>query len=37
MPATILIGTLILIAAMAVMLNVFLTQFAAVLGQFVVR
>jgi flagellar biosynthesis protein FliR len=37
MPATILIGTLILIAAMAVMLNVFLTHFAAVLGQFVAR
>jgi flagellar biosynthesis protein FliR len=37
MPATIIIGTLILLAAMGVMMNVFLTHFAAVLGQFVVR
>jgi flagellar biosynthesis protein FliR len=37
MPATILIGTLILLAAMGVMTNVFLSHFAAVLGQFVAR
>jgi flagellar biosynthesis protein FliR len=37
MPATIIIGTLILLAAMGVMMNVFLSHFAEVLNQFVVR
>ena len=37
MPATILLGTLILLAAISVMMNVFLVHFAGVLGQFVIR
>jgi flagellar biosynthesis protein FliR len=37
MPASIIIGTLILLAAISVMMNVFLQQFAAVLGLFVQR
>lgn len=37
MPATILIGTLILIAAIGVMLNVFIGQLSGVLGQFIAR
>ncbi len=37
MPATILLGTLILLAAIGVMMNVFLAHFAGVLGQFVIR
>jgi flagellar biosynthetic protein FliR len=35
MPASILIGTLILFAAVGVMMNVYLQHFAAVLGQFI--
>jgi flagellar biosynthesis protein FliR len=35
MPASILIGTLILFAALGVMMNVYLQHFAAVLGQFI--
>jgi flagellar biosynthesis protein FliR len=37
LPATIIIGTLILLAAMGVMMNVFLSHYADVLNQFVVR
>ncbi|MGL5117070.1 MAG: flagellar biosynthetic protein FliR [Beijerinckiaceae bacterium] len=37
MPATIIIGTLILIAALGVMMNVYLAHFTAVLGQLVIR
>jgi flagellar biosynthesis protein FliR len=37
MPATIIIGTLILIAAISVMMNVFLTHFISVLSQFVAK
>jgi flagellar biosynthesis protein FliR len=37
MPASILIGTLILLAAIGVMMNVYLQHFAAMLGQFVQR
>jgi flagellar biosynthesis protein FliR len=37
MPATILIGTLILIAALGVMMNVFIEHFTSILGQFVSR
>jgi flagellar biosynthesis protein FliR len=37
MPASILIGTLILLLAIGVMMNVYLQHFAAVLGQFIQR
>ncbi len=37
MPASILIGTLILLAAIGVMMNVYLQHFTAVLGQFIQR
>ncbi|MGL4242592.1 MAG: flagellar biosynthetic protein FliR [Beijerinckiaceae bacterium] len=37
MPASILIGTVILMAAIGVMMNVYLQHFAAMLGQFVQR
>jgi phospholipid/cholesterol/gamma-HCH transport system permease protein len=36
-PLCILLGTLILLAAIGVMMNVFLAHFAGVLGQFVIR
>jgi flagellar biosynthesis protein FliR len=37
MPATIIIGSLILIAALGVMMNVFIEHFTGILSQFVVR
>jgi flagellar biosynthesis protein FliR len=37
MPATIIIGTLILIAALGVMMNVFIEHFTSILSQFVTR
>jgi flagellar biosynthesis protein FliR len=37
MPASILLGTLILIVAIGVMMNVYLQHFAAMLAQFVQR
>jgi flagellar biosynthesis protein FliR len=37
MPATILIGTLILIAALGVMMNVFIEHFTSILSQFVAK
>jgi flagellar biosynthesis protein FliR len=37
MPATILIGTLILIAALGVMMNVFIEHFTSILSQFIAK
>jgi flagellar biosynthesis protein FliR len=37
MPATIIVGTVILLVAIGVMMNVFIAHIAAVLGQFVAR